>query len=218
VNVSDHEALEVLDAEGRPTGATKARAEVHRDGDWHRAFHLWVMHPDGSVLLQRRSRSKDLAPGRVDVSVAGHVRPGETWIDALREADEELGLPLRPRDVEFLHNLRSERHYPDGRVDREFQDVHATVVRDQELDSYVLPCEEVSVLYEAPLERVLELYRDGTPLAVAGWDCMRRKNDALLVVDDLIAEGRATTLASLEVLRSWWLGVHAESILSLIHI
>jgi isopentenyldiphosphate isomerase len=58
------ELLEVLDEAGEPTGARKARAEVHRDGDWHRAFHLWVMHPDGHVLLQRRSRAKDLAAAR----------------------------------------------------------------------------------------------------------------------------------------------------------
>ncbi len=210
MNDDAHEALEVLDVEGRPTGTIKPRAEVHRDGDWHRAFHLWVMHPDGTVLLQRRSHIKDLAPGRIDVSVAGHLRAGETWIDSLREADEELGLSLRPHDVEFLHTLRSERHFPDGRVDRELQDVFATVVRDRELDAYVLPCAEVSVIYEASLERVVDLYRDGAPLAVAGWDCMRRTNDALLVVDDLIAEAREGTLESLEVLRAWWRSPHHE--------
>jgi isopentenyldiphosphate isomerase len=199
-----HELLEVLDADGQPTGRTKARGAVHRDGDWHRAFHLWVLHPDGSVLLQRRSATKDLAAGRVDVSVAGHVRPGVLWVDALREAEEEIGLVLRPADVDFVHELRSERRYPDGRVDREFQDVYACVVPDHELRDYAPACDEVAVLYQAPLERALALYREGTPLPVAGWDCMRRTNDALLVVDDLIAEARTATAGSLEALGAWW--------------
>ena len=198
------EPLDVLDHAGRPTGAVKARAEVHRDGDWHRAFHLWVLDPDGYVLLQRRSPAKDLAGGCIDVSVAGHVRAGETLLDVLREADEEIGLELRPGAVTFLETLRSERSYPGGVVDREFQDVYAVVVPGRDLTEYAVRCDEVTVLYEAPLARVIDLYRDGTPLPVAGWDCQARRNDALLVADDLIAPARETTLASLERLAAWW--------------
>jgi isopentenyldiphosphate isomerase len=198
------EALELLDDEGRPTGVVKARGDVHRDGDWHRAFHLWVVHPDGYVLLQRRSPAKDLAGGCVDVSVAGHVRAGETLQGVLREADEEIGLELRPDAVTFLETLRSERHYPSGVVDRELQDVYAVLVPDRALTDYAVRCHEVTVLYEAPLARVIALYRDGVPLPVAGWDCQARRNDALLVVDDLIAPARAATLASLERLAGWW--------------
>jgi len=200
----DTELLDLLDDQGKPTGETKARSDVHRDGDWHRAFHLWVMHPDCYVLLQRRSKTKDLAPGKVDVSVGGHLRAGEIWLDALREAEEEIGLGLRPGDVDLLGTMRSERAYPDGALDRELQDVYAALVEGRELQDYDLRCDEVSVLYEAPLERLIELYREGRSLPVAGWDCQRRRNDALLVPEDLIAEGRAGTLAALEWLAAWW--------------
>jgi isopentenyldiphosphate isomerase len=204
VSADANEPLDVLDEAGQPTGVVKARADVHRDGDWHRAFHLWVLHPDGYVLLQRRSRAKDLAGGCVDVSVAGHLRAGETLQGVLREADEEVGLELRPGEVTFLDTLRSERVYPNGIVDREFQDVYAVVVANRTLTDYAMRCHEVTVLYEAPLARTIELYRDGTPLPVAGWDCQARRNDALLVTDDLIAPGRASTLASLGRLAAWW--------------
>jgi isopentenyldiphosphate isomerase len=198
------EPLELLDAEGLPTGAVKPRAAVHRDGDWHRAFHLWVMHPGGYVLLQRRAESKDLGGGKVDVSVAGHLRQGETLLDALREAEEEIGLSLGPGDVEFLETLRSERRYPSGAVDREFQDVYVAFVEDREVHDYHLSCDEVSVLYEASLEGALALYRDGAPLPVSGWDCMRRVNNALLIEDDLIAPARSLTESSLATLQTWW--------------
>ena len=111
---------------------------------------------------------------------------------------------LRPGAVTFLETLRSERAYPGNVVDREFQDVHAVVVAERRLTDYALRYDEVSVLYEAPLARAIALYRDGLPLPVAGWDCQARHNDALLVADDLIAEGRANTLASLERLEAWW--------------
>ena len=200
----DTELLDLLDEHGRPTGRAKRRAEVHRDGDWHRAFHLWVVHPDGYVLLQRRSHTKDLAAGKVDVSVGGHLRAGEIWLDALREAEEEIGLEVGPADVDLLGTERSERRYPDGSIDREFQDVYVALVPDRALHDYHLRCDEVLVLYEAPLARAIELYRDGRALPAAGWDCQRRRNDALLVPEDLIAEGRAGTLASLERLAAWW--------------
>ena len=198
------ETLEVLDETGLPTGALKARAAVHRDGDWHRAFHLWVVHPDGCVLLQRRAKTKDFGGGKVDVSVGGHVRPGESLLDVLREAEEEIGLSVRAGELTFLETIRSERHYESGEIDREHQDVYAVVVSGRSLTEYVLPCDEVSVLYEVPIARAIELFRQGTPVAVAGWDCMYRVNDALLVEADLIAPARETTVASLERLREWW--------------
>lgn len=198
------ELLDVLDDAGRPTGAAKPRALVHRDGDWHRAFHLWVMHPDGYLLLQRRAPGKDLAGGRVDVSVAGHLRTGETLLDALREAEEEIGLIVRPGEATFLATIRSERRFADGPVDREFQDVYAVTSRGRALHDYHLRCDEVTVLYEVPLAKAIELYRDGTPTAAAGWDCQQRHNDALLVADDLIPEARTSTLASLDLLAAWW--------------
>lgn len=203
MTIDGDEVLEILDAASLPTGTLKARADVHRDGDWHRAFHLWVVHPNGHVLLQRRAKAKDLGGGKIDVSVAGHVRPGETLLDAAREADEEIGLVVRAGDLDFLETLRSERRYETGEIDRELQDVYAVMVPDRPLHEYVLPCSEVSVLYEVPLARALALYRHGAPVAVAGWDCMHRVNDALLVEDDLIAQARETTTGSLERLAAW---------------
>ena len=54
------ERLDVLAEDGNFTGETKIPAEVHRDGDWHCTFHLWIVRERRYVLLQRRSGSKDL--------------------------------------------------------------------------------------------------------------------------------------------------------------
>jgi isopentenyldiphosphate isomerase len=204
--VDGDEAFDLLDGDGRPTGRQAGRAEVHARGLWHRALHLWVMHDDGSVLLQRRAATKDLSGGRIDVSVAGHVRAGETFVEALRESEEEIGLPRTPADVTFLITLRSERHYDDGRIDREFQDVYATLSPYRDPSAYRLDCGEVSVVHQAPLARVIDLYERGTPIAAAGFDCQRRRNDALLFDGDLIAQGRAATVTSLRALAVWWGG------------
>ena len=96
------ELFDVLDENGCPTGARKARGAVHRDGDWHGALHIWVggIATGGRpfALFQRRSRSKDTWPGALDVAVGGHLRAGETLADAIREAEEEIGLVVAMED------------------------------------------------------------------------------------------------------------------------
>ncbi len=196
--------LEELDESGRPTGRLISREQAHREGLWHAVIHLWVLTPEGSLLLQRRSHDKDLAGGLLDVTVGGHLAPGEPWVTALlRETEEEIGLSLRPIDLHYLGYFPKEYRFPEA-TDREFEHTAAAVV-DQPLEGYTLRKGEVDVLYELPLERALALYRDGTPVPVPGWDAYQRVNNALLVSEDLIQEGKASTLQALERLQAWWL-------------
>src|SRR5579871_6856022 len=86
------ERFDVYDHAGRPLGLSKARDQVHRDGDWHRSIALWIVRPDGRLVFQRRSATKDTWPGRLTGSVTGHYAAGETLAEVLREAQEEIGL------------------------------------------------------------------------------------------------------------------------------
>ncbi len=153
------------------------------------------------VLLQRRALEKDLEGGKLDVSVGGHFRAGETLIEVLREAEEELGLSVQLHQIHHLATRRAERSYPHA-TDREVQEVYALRC-DQPLGHYFLNCREVAVLYEVPLERAISLYRDGTFVPVAGFDCQQRTNNALLVIDDLIAQARDDTVEILKKLQGW---------------
>lgn len=195
------ELFDVLDEKGLPTGQSKRRAEVHRDGDWHRSFHLWIIKEGRYVLFQRRARNKDIEPFKLDVSVGGHFRSGETLPDVLREAKEEVGLVLRPSDVEYVETRQAVRQYSHA-LDREFQEVYVTRC-DQALEDYFLDYREVYALHEIPLERAISLYRNGTPVAAAGWDAYQRHNNALLVSDDLISQAREDVIACLERLAQW---------------
>jgi isopentenyldiphosphate isomerase len=101
------ELIDVLTPDGRPTGACKPKTDIHRDGDWHRAAHIWIVSLDGRVLIQRRSLRKENNPGLWDVSAAGHLSAGESAIDAaVRETFEELGLELKRDELKFVATLR----------------------------------------------------------------------------------------------------------------
>ncbi len=163
------ELFDLVDASGHPLGHTKARGAVHRDGDWHRAIHVWVVHevaPRPRVILQRRSLSKDTWPGLVDVSVGGHLGAGETAADALREAREEIGLTLLPADVTLLGRTALSRSLPGGIIDREVLDVFAARV-DRPLASLTPHPAEVAELLSVSVDDALALWNDETDRAPA---------------------------------------------------
>lgn len=122
------ELLDVYAGDGTTLLGTKPRDEVHRDGDWHLAFHLWVVAPAG-VLLQRRARDKDSWPGRLDATAAGHLVAGESVADGLREAEEELGVAYTFAGLVSLGVHRVEDERRPGRRNREHQ--HVFAVRDE---------------------------------------------------------------------------------------
>lgn len=120
------EFVDVLDDAGEPTGEAVPKSEAHRLGLWHRCFHCWVCGVDGEgayLIAQRRAPEKDTWPGRLDVSVAGHLSTGEASLEGgLRELEEELGLRPSAGDLVFLGTRRVEHEIPAGH-DRELHEV-----------------------------------------------------------------------------------------------
>jgi isopentenyldiphosphate isomerase len=119
------ELLEVLDADGQPTGHARPRSAIHLDGDWHLAFHCWIVRDGGrQVVLQRRSLLKDTYAGCWDAAAAGHWRFGESAEDAAREIAEELGIAVPFARLEFRGREQAARTFANGLTDREFHDVY----------------------------------------------------------------------------------------------
>ena len=87
------EILEIVNERGEVIG-TAPRSVIHGDPSMiHRVVHVLVFNKKGELLLQKRSMNKDVAPGRWDTSVGGHVGAGEDiLLSARREMEEELGI------------------------------------------------------------------------------------------------------------------------------
>lgn len=90
---SSLEMLPIVDERGEVTGCAP-RSECHGGSMLlHPVVHLHVINNAGELLLQRRSLSKKIQPGKWDTAVGGHVDYGEPAEVALRrEAAEEIGL------------------------------------------------------------------------------------------------------------------------------
>lgn len=113
------EQIDVYDWQGRWTGVTKPKSEVHPAGDIHICTHGIVTNGAGSVVAQYRGPGVKLMRNVWDVmSVAGHISAltpeerrdpanwdliGQAWRALRREFDEELGYDL-PDDLLFSDN------------------------------------------------------------------------------------------------------------------
>ncbi|MFZ5906953.1 MAG: NUDIX hydrolase [Nitrospirota bacterium] len=104
------ELLEVVNEQGEVVKVA-ARSEVHGNPSLiHRVVHVLVFNRKGELLLQKRSMNKDVAPGRWDTSVGGHVGIGEDlMVSSKREMHEELG--ISGHEPEYLYSYLHRNHY-----------------------------------------------------------------------------------------------------------
>jgi isopentenyldiphosphate isomerase len=96
------EYFDVVDRDDAVVGRA-TRREVHARGLLHRSVHVLVFNGAGELFLQKRSQSKDTAPGAWDSSASGHVDAGEDYdACAQRELREEIGLALTRAPARWL--------------------------------------------------------------------------------------------------------------------
>lgn len=113
--------LILVDERDRAIGRAEKWA-VHQEALLHRAFSIFLVYPDGSVLLQQRSRAKYHSGGLWANSCCGHPAPGErTLAAARRRLGEELGAtaPLR-----FAFRARYRTTLPNGLTENEIVHVY----------------------------------------------------------------------------------------------
>lgn len=106
---SPEELFDIVDAEDKVIGQAP-RSRCHGDPTLvHRVAHVLVFDRAGRLLLQKRSGTKDVQPGKWDTSVGGHLDPGEDYLSAaVREMREELGVSDIPLTFLYRYPLRNE--------------------------------------------------------------------------------------------------------------
>lgn len=73
----------------------KSKNEVHRLNLKHRTSHIFVVNNLNQIFMQLRAKNKKQFPSKWDISAAGHLDSGESYIEgAKRELFEELNIDL----------------------------------------------------------------------------------------------------------------------------
>lgn len=148
----EDEKVIVLDENGDPTGEKKRKSDVHKQGLFHWAVHLWIYNTKGEILLQKRALRKKLFPRLWDMAAAGHVSAEETIEDALkRELFEELGLKVERSRIKKIGIRKTSNKVPGWKhPHNEF--VHVYLLRwNGDISDLVIQKEEVEKVAFIPL-------------------------------------------------------------------
>jgi isopentenyldiphosphate isomerase len=142
---TDEEYVDIIDSDGRQIGTAISRRQVHKTGDLHRTVHVWIINSSSEILLQKRSANKESYPCLWDISSAGHIKSGQSSIDAaISETREELSISLSSSEFRFIFNIKSRININNGTfIDNELNDVFL-VMRDIPASAFVLQKDEVS--------------------------------------------------------------------------
>ncbi|XP_022721132.1 nudix hydrolase 3 isoform X1 [Durio zibethinus] len=147
-HLQEEEYLDVLTKTGEKTGVSKPRRDVHQDGDYHQAVHIWIFaESTQELLLQKRADCKDSWPGLWDISSAGHISAGDSsLITAQRELHEELGVVLPKDAFELIFVFLEECVTNNGKfINNEYSDVYLVTTLDPiPLEAFTLQDTEVS--------------------------------------------------------------------------
>lgn len=146
------ELVDLYDENRVPLDRTAERYGPKGPGEYRTVVHVCVFSRDGRFLIQRRTDSKHVWPGRWDLSVGGGVDAGETSRQAAeREFREELGYPL---------DLGTLRPSVTVNFDGGFDDFFLTVL-DLDLDALTLQPEEVAEVRYVTLAEAEAMAADG---------------------------------------------------------
>ncbi len=157
------EYFDVLDENGNKTGKIKLRNEVHRDGDWHRGVHIWIINNNGDILLQRRCANKDCHPNMLDISSAGHLTAGDDSLTgAIRELKEELNLDVKEEELKFIKTFKKSSINAKNFINNEFADMYI-LKTDKTINDMTYQESEISEIFFVPYKEFKKMVENKQP-------------------------------------------------------
>ncbi|HSU72597.1 MAG TPA: isopentenyl-diphosphate Delta-isomerase [Candidatus Binatia bacterium] len=98
------EQVILVDENDRERGILEKIA-AHERGERHRAFSVFVYHPEGHLMIQQRALTKYHCGGFWANTACGHPRPGEDVLAAAhRRLQEEMGFDcVLEKQIEFTY-------------------------------------------------------------------------------------------------------------------
>lgn len=143
----------VVDEDDRPIGSATKKEAIH-SGNFHRISRVMLHHPDGKILLQKRT-SNVVFPNCWDNSASGHVDEGEDYlVAAKREMLEEIG--VKDIDLEEVDYYKREEDFGDH-VLRRFNKLYKGTIDFTPTD---LGLDEVSEVRWFSLKEIKDLIED----------------------------------------------------------
>jgi isopentenyl-diphosphate Delta-isomerase len=117
------EEVILVDESDNPIGTCEKLAAHENGGQLHRAFSVFIFHPDGRLMLQQRAQDKYHFGGLWTNTCCSHPRPAELTLDAAtRRLQEEMGfvVPLVEKTVFTYRATDAETGLTEHEIDHVF--------------------------------------------------------------------------------------------------
>ncbi len=161
------ELLPLIDSHGKSLGTMAPRWICHLLGLRHRCAHillLWKSPALGdTMILQIRSWNKDVAPGKIDISVGGHLKAEDSGIaekTAFNEMLEEIALTANDLDgpLQYIGGYSSNESHPEDCFwNSEWRDVFIGYVKQDQVGQIHFADGEVAGLVIVELSKAQDL-------------------------------------------------------------
>ncbi len=143
------EFVEMFDNKRKALGKTVERY-THIEGEYAQGAHVWIMNSKNEFLIQKRSETKRLYPGLWSIT-SGGTDSGETTVEtAYREVKEELGIEIKPEELELMMSYKRNHDFVDVYLAR----------KDINLEEIVMQKEEVTEVKWVTKEKLEEMLKD----------------------------------------------------------
>ncbi len=121
------EMLQIFDEEGNRTDALpRAIANAEPRKHWCGVVNVWLVNAQGEVLCSKRADTLSGNPGKWQTYFGGHVKAGQSFVDAaISEMDEEVGVQIDPKKLflvskaarpQYLRHFESYAYPFDGEI------------------------------------------------------------------------------------------------------
>ena len=142
------EFVEMFDNKRKSLNKTVERY-THITGEYAQGSHVWIMNSKGELLIQKRSATKRLYPNLWSIT-SGGTDSGETTLETVyREVKEELGITLKPEELELMMSYKRNHDFVDVCLARKDIDLKDITMQKEEVT-------EVKWVTEEELENLIK--------------------------------------------------------------
>jgi 8-oxo-dGTP pyrophosphatase MutT (NUDIX family) len=143
------EFVEMFDNKRKSLSKTLERY-THVAGEYAQGSHVWILNSKNEFLIQKRTPTKRLYPNLWSIT-SGGTDVGETTLEtAYREVKEELGIEIKPEELELMMSYKRNHDFVDVWLAR----------KDISLDEITMQQEEVSEVKWVTIEELELLIKE----------------------------------------------------------
>jgi len=162
------ELWDLYNEKREPLGKTCLRGSEIKTGEYHLVVEIWVIDGKGKVLLTRRHPDKT-HPNQWECTIGAVVAGEDSMTGALRELEEEIGLPATAAELRCIGSVVSKRYILDSYI----------LTREIAIEELHLQPSEVTAARWADYPELCQMHKEGL-LVPAAWARFMRIKDQLI--------------------------------------